>query len=65
MDSIPDWLDADPEALEAKEVAVVGEGEPEVEEKEEKGQEVEQEEDEEEEVTLSRMGGADRLNIRQ
>lgn len=57
MDSIPDWLDVDLEALATEEVAFVGEGEPEVEEDEQpQGEEAEQEEDDEEEVTPSRMG---------
>lgn len=53
MDSIPDWLDVDLEALVIKEVVVAGEGEPDVEEEEEQGLEAVQEEDE---VTPSRMG---------
>lgn len=63
MDSIPDWLDVDLEALAPEEVAVAGEEEPEVEE-EEQGQEAEQEEDVEEEVTPSRMGSSSRRGHR-
>lgn len=57
MESTPDWLDVDPEALVPEEEADAQQEEPVVEE-EEQGQEAEQEEDVEEEVTPSRMGSS-------
>ena len=60
MESTPDWLDVDPEALVPEEEADAQQEEPVVEE-EEQSQEAEQEEDVEEEVTPSRMGS---INVR-
>ena len=57
MESTPDWLDVDPEALVPEEEADAQQEEPVVEE-EEQSQEAEQEEDVEEEVTPSRMGSS-------